>query len=53
MKYQFAALDPNTRYLLCIVLSQKNDIKGAKQLFRQLTDVTVHSKINQSVTIKI
>jgi transposase-like protein len=49
MKYLFAALDPNTRYLLCTVLSQKKDIKGAKQLFRQLTDITGHSKINQSI----
>jgi transposase-like protein len=27
MKYLFSALDPNTRYLLCTVLSQRNTIK--------------------------
>jgi transposase-like protein len=30
MKYLFSALDPNTRYLLCTVLSQKKYHKSAK-----------------------
>src|ERR671921_2728648 len=49
MKYLFAALDPNTRYLLCTILSQKKDRKGAKQLFRKLAEVTGHNKINQTI----
>ena len=37
----FSALNPNTSYLLCTVLTQKKD-KGAKELFRKLTQDTLH-----------
>jgi len=49
MKYFFAALDPNTRYLLCTILSQKRDHKGARQLFHKLSEITGHNKINQTI----
>ena len=49
MKYLFAALDPNTRFLLCTILSQKRDHKGARQLFHKLAEVTGHNKINQTI----
>ena len=51
MRYLFAALDPDTHYLLCTILSQKKDRKGAKQLFRKLAEVTGHNKINQTIKI--
>jgi transposase-like protein len=40
IKYLFAALDPNTRFLLCTILSQKKDHKGARKLFHRLAEVT-------------
>lgn len=49
MKYLFVALDPDTRYLLCTVLSQKKDYKGAKQLFRELAKATGHNKETQTI----
>jgi transposase-like protein len=49
MKYFFAALDPNTRYLLCTILSQKRDHKGAGRLFHNLAEVTGHNKVNQTI----
>jgi len=49
MKYLFAALDPNTWYLLCTILSQKRDHKGARQLFHKLSEVTAHNKINHTI----
>jgi transposase-like protein len=49
MKYLFAALDPNTRFLLCSILSRKRDHKGARQLFHKLAEVTGHSKINPTI----
>ncbi len=53
MKYLFAALDPNTRYLLCTILAQKKDYKGARQLFHELAKVTGHNKQTQTIkTIK-
>jgi transposase-like protein len=49
IKYLFAALDPNTRYLLCTILSQKKDYKGAKDLFRELARVTASDKTDQTI----
>jgi transposase-like protein len=49
MKYLFAALDPDTRFLLCTILSQKRDHKGARQLFHKLAEVTGHNKINPTI----
>ena len=49
IKYLFAALDPNTRFLLCTILSQKKDHKGASKLFHRLAEVTGHSKINSTI----
>ena len=49
MKYLFAALDPNTRFLLCTILSQKRGHKGARQLFHKLAEVTGHNKINPTI----
>jgi transposase-like protein len=49
MKYLFSALDPDTRYLLCTVLSQKKDYKGAKQLFRELAAAVGHDKNVQTI----
>ncbi|MGI0014426.1 MAG: IS6 family transposase [Nitrososphaera sp.] len=49
MKYLFAALDPNTRYLLCTVLSQKKDYKGARELFRELARAVGHDKKTQTI----
>ncbi len=34
MRYLFNALDPDTRYMLASVLSQRKDIVGAKRVFR-------------------
>jgi transposase-like protein len=48
-EYLFSALDPNTRYLLCTVLTQKKDHKGAKKLFRKLTQATRHNKTNENI----
>ena len=48
MKYFFAALDPNTRYLLCTILSQR-DHKGARQLFHKPSEITSHDKMNQTI----
>ncbi|PWU81883.1 MAG: hypothetical protein DLM72_04715 [Candidatus Nitrosopolaris wilkensis] len=48
MKYFFAAIDPNTRvYLLCTILSQKRDHKGARRLFHNLAEVPGHNKVNK------
>lgn len=49
MKYLFAALDPDTRYLLCSVLSQKKDYKGARELFRELARAVGHDKKSQPI----
>jgi transposase-like protein len=49
MKYLFAALDPDTRYLLCTVLSQKKDYKGAKELFRELARAVGQDKTFQPI----
>jgi transposase-like protein len=49
MKYLFAALDPDTRYLLCTVLSQKKDYKGARELFRSLAKAVGHDKKTQTI----
>jgi transposase-like protein len=49
MKYLFAALDPDTRYLLCTVLSQKKDYKGARALFRSLAKAVGHDKKTQTI----
>jgi transposase-like protein len=49
IKYLFAALDPNIRFLLCTILSQKKDHKGASKLFHRLAEVTGHSKINSTI----
>lgn len=49
MKYLFGALDPDTRYLLCTVLSQKKDDKGARRLFHELARVTKHHKYNETI----
>jgi transposase-like protein len=49
IKYLFAALDPNTRFLLCTILSQKKDHKGARKLFHRLAEVTGHNKINSTI----
>ncbi len=49
MKYLFAALDFDTRYVLCTILSQKKDHKGAKKLFQQPAKVTRYSNINQTI----
>ncbi len=48
-KYLFAALDPTTRYLLCTILSQKKDYKGARKLFHELAKVTGHNKQTQTI----
>jgi hypothetical protein len=42
-------LDPDTRYLLCTVLSQKKDDKGARRLFHELARVTKHHKYNETI----
>jgi transposase-like protein len=49
MKFLFAALDPDTRYLLCSVLSQKKDYKGARELFRSLARAVGHDKQTQTI----
>lgn len=49
MKYLFAALDPDTRYLLCTVLSQKKDYKGARKIFAELSKVVGHDWKNQPI----
>lgn len=49
MKYLFAALDPDTRYMLCTVLSQKKDYKGARELFRSLARAVGHDKKTQTI----
>lgn len=49
MKYLFAALDPDTRYLLCTVLSQRKDYKGARRLFEELSKITGHGKTAQTI----
>jgi transposase-like protein len=35
--------------LLCTILSQKRDHKGARALFHKLAEVTGHNKINQTI----
>jgi transposase-like protein len=48
-EYLLSALDPNTRYLLCTVLTQKKDHKCAKELFRKLAQATRHNKTNENI----
>jgi hypothetical protein len=49
IKDSFAALDPNTSYLLSTMLSQMKDHKGARKLFYKLAEVTGHNKINSII----
>jgi transposase-like protein len=49
MKYFFATLDPNTRYLLCTILSQKRPQRRARQLFHKPSEITGHDKMNQTI----
>ncbi len=49
MKYLFNALDPDTRYLLASVLSQKKDYKGARAVMQQVKKVVGHDKKAQPI----
>ena len=50
MKYLFNALDPDTRYMLASVLSQRKDIVGAKRVFRTVKANAKGQPIKQITT---
>ena len=49
MKYFFAALDPNTRYLLCTILSSEETTKARANYSISLRKSRVHNKMNQTI----
>lgn len=50
MKYLFNALDPDTRYMLASVLSQRKDVVGAKRVFRTVKANAKGQPIKQITT---